>query len=54
MPEKKGSADEKRAAAREARREGKSPSEAGATTGASKQIKTARHKDREPKGDRKS
>ena len=54
MPEKKGNADEKRAAAREARRQGKSASEVGASTGASKQIKTARDKDREPKGDRKT
>jgi hypothetical protein len=54
MSEKKGSADEKRAAARDARRHGMSASEAGASTGASKQVKTARDKDREPKGDIKS
>jgi hypothetical protein len=54
MPEKKGNADDKRAAARQARREGLPASEAGASTGASKQIRTARDKDREPKGDSKS
>jgi hypothetical protein len=35
--------DAQRAAIREAKREGKSPSAAGATTGASKQTSTARH-----------
>lgn len=54
MADKPGSPDEKRAAVREAHREGKSASEAGASTGASKQIDTKRSKDREPKGDRKS
>ena len=36
-----GDADQKRAAAREAKAEGKRPSEVGATTGASKQRKEA-------------
>ena len=54
MSEKKGSADEKRAAARDARRHGMSASEAGVSTGASKQIRTERDKNREPKGDAKS
>jgi hypothetical protein len=35
--------DAQRAAVREAKREGQSPSAAGATTGASKQIDSARH-----------
>ncbi|MGY1602320.1 hypothetical protein [Geodermatophilus sp. SYSU D00815] len=35
--------DAQRAAAREAKKQGVSPSAAGATTGASKQISTARH-----------
>ena len=39
---REGSADEKRAAAREAKRQGKRPSEVGATTGASKQRKEAK------------
>lgn len=38
---REGNADEKRAAAREARRQGKRPSETRATTGASKQRKEA-------------
>ncbi|MGY1780176.1 hypothetical protein [Geodermatophilus sp. SYSU D01036] len=42
---KKTDPDAQRAAAREARKEGPSPSEAGATTGASKQIRTVRHSD---------
>ncbi len=41
-----GDADEKRSAARQAHKEGKSASEAGVTTGASKQIKTASGKDK--------
>ena len=36
-----GDADQKRAAAREAKAHGKKPSEVGATTGASKQTKRA-------------
>lgn len=36
-----GDADQKRAAAREAKKHGKKPSEVGATTGASKQTKRA-------------
>jgi hypothetical protein len=36
-----GNADQKRAAAREAKKQGKLPSEVGATTGASKQRKEA-------------
>jgi hypothetical protein len=54
MSQQNRSADEKRAAERDARQQGKSASEAGASTGASKQIKTARDKDREPKGDAKT
>jgi hypothetical protein len=38
-------ADAKRAAAREAKEEGLSPSEAGATTGASKQTRHVAHSD---------
>lgn len=37
--QREGDADQRRKAAREARREGKSPSEVGATLGASKQTK---------------
>ncbi len=37
--------DAQRAAARQAKREGKSPSEAGVTTGAAKQIDHATHGD---------
>jgi len=37
--------DAQRAAVRQAHREGKSPSEAGVTTGASKQIEHATHGD---------
>ncbi|WP_374969322.1 hypothetical protein [Terrabacter sp. BE26] len=54
MPEKKGDADEKRAKAAEARRHGMSASEAGVSTGASKQREHLPDKKREPKGDRKS
>jgi hypothetical protein len=54
MADKPGGPDQKRAAVREAHREGKSASEAGTSTGASKQIKTERSHDRHPKGDRKS
>jgi hypothetical protein len=54
MADKPGGPDQKRAAIREGHREGKSASEAGASTGASKQVKTKRTHDREPKGDRKS
>jgi hypothetical protein len=54
MADKPGGPDHKRAAVRDAQREGKSASEAGASTGASKQIKTERSHDREPKGNRKS
>ena len=42
---KKPDQDAQRAAARQARREGESPSAAGATTGASKQREHVRHKD---------
>jgi hypothetical protein len=42
---KNNDADAQRAAAREARREGKSPSEAGVTTGASKQTHHVRKSD---------
>ena len=46
-----GDADARRNAAREAHRAGQSPSEAGATTGASKQIKHLTHQDgRLPEG----
>ncbi len=44
----------KQSAIKQAKREGKSPSEAGVTTGASKQTEHKRDKDREPKGDAKS
>lgn len=44
----------KQSAIQQAKREGESPSAAGLTTGASKQIETKRDKDREPKGDAKS
>jgi hypothetical protein len=54
MSGRTGDADEKRAAAREAHREGKSASEAGSSSGASKQLDHARTSDREPKGDAKS
>jgi hypothetical protein len=54
MPEKKGDADAKRAAAAEARRHGMSAGEAGVSTGASKQLKKLPDKKREPKGDRMS
>jgi hypothetical protein len=40
---KNNDADAQRAAAREAQREGKRPSEVGATTGGSKQIDHATH-----------
>jgi hypothetical protein len=42
---KKNDADAQRSAVRQAHREGKSPSAAGATTGASKQIEHVRHGD---------
>ena len=42
---KKNDADAQRAAVRQAHREGQSPSAAGATTGASKQIKHVRSGD---------
>ena len=42
---REGSADEKRAAAREAKQQGKRPSEMSATTGASKQRKEAKSGD---------
>ena len=54
MPEKKGDADAKRAAAAEARRHGMSASEAGVSTGASKQLKKLPDRKHQPKGDRKS
>ena len=44
----------KQSAIKEAKRRGESPSAAGVTTGAAKQIATKRDKDREPKGDRKT
>jgi hypothetical protein len=44
----------KRKQAREAHKEGMSASEAGVSTGASKQIKHLKSSEREPKGDRKS
>jgi hypothetical protein len=43
-PDPEGDANQKRAAAREAKAHGKKPSEVGATTGASKQLKSAPHK----------
>ncbi|WP_347056891.1 hypothetical protein ABC795_09260 [Blastococcus sp. HT6-30] len=42
---KNNDADAQRAAVREAKREGKSPSAAGVTTGASKQINHVPHSD---------
>ncbi len=51
---KKPDQDQLQAAAREAKRRGKSPSEAGATQGASKQIdhhtKSERHQEDTPRG----
>jgi len=44
----------KQSAIQDAKREGKSPSAEGLTTGASKQIRTLPDSRREPKGDRKS
>ena len=43
---KKPNQQEQQAAVREAKREGKSPSEAGVTTGASKQIDHHTHQER--------
>ena len=43
---KKPDQEQQQAAAREARREGKSPSEVGATTGAGKQIDHHTHQER--------
>jgi hypothetical protein len=54
MPEKTGDADAKRAAAADARRRGMSASEAGVSTGASKQLRKLPDKKRQPKGDRTS
>ena len=47
-----GDENQKRKAAREAKREGKSASEVGATTGASKQIDTTAHEKGQPHGNR--
>ena len=53
MP-KKDDANVKRKLAREAHEQGMSASEAGVSTGASKQTKHLSSSEREPKGDRKT